>query len=59
MTAANLPPQDEPKRVQSANPDCTDRMDNDLDYWSCIEFDGTGLWCDSCLAVAAPSRGLS
>ena len=19
------------------------------DYWTCIEFDGTGLWCDKCI----------
>lgn len=21
--------------------------------WTCIEFDGTGLWCDNCLRTAA------
>jgi hypothetical protein len=32
------------------NPDCHDQHGNPA--WSCIEFDGTGLWCDSCLAWA-------
>ena len=27
--------------------------------WTCIEFDGTGLWCDHCLVIAEMDRLLS
>jgi hypothetical protein len=33
----------------SANPGCLDQR-GDAE-WSCIESDGTGLWCDSCKAL--------
>lgn len=38
---------------ESLNPDCEDAAGDAA--WSCIESDGTGLWCESCLAVAATS----
>jgi hypothetical protein len=41
----------------SLNPGCTDKMGNPR--WSCVEWDGTGLWCDSCLALGKPGRGSS
>lgn len=31
-----------------SNPDCTDARPGER--WSCVEFDGTGMWCESCLA---------
>lgn len=38
----------------SLNSGCTDKRG--YPTWSCREWDGTGLWCDSCLAVEnAPS----
>jgi hypothetical protein len=36
--------------IQSIGRGCLDSgPDSD---WSCIEGDGTGLWCDACLAAA-------
>lgn len=30
---------------------CIDAKDDEVS-WSCIEYDGTGLWCGPCLAFA-------
>lgn len=39
------------------NPDCTDARPGER--WSCVEFDGTGMWCESCLAfVGLPASAL-
>lgn len=40
---------------QIAQRGCQDA--NGSEGWTCIEFDGTGLWCSSCIAAYA-LRGL-
>jgi hypothetical protein len=30
-----------------------------VEGWTCIEFDGTGLWCDACLSQSPESVATS